>query len=185
MEESPLIAYQQCSGGKIRSIQPLPPREDTADAEVVCSVEQNETASRLMVWRFQSSAMSTRKKLRSTITSPYKMSQDRKNQNSIGRMSLFSQDISPTHVELPFTDSNHAIPALNENSEYESKEMMLEQPTIETESEPLELGDVLTQENYTELPNGHEDSVDSQNGNGVVQSNVGESEEKTDSYFQL
>ncbi|KAI6653641.1 hypothetical protein LOD99_3536 [Oopsacas minuta] len=69
IEESPLIAYQHCSRSKIRSIQPLPTVHISGDVEVVVSVEQNEIASRLMVWRFQSSAIQSRTKLCSSAYS--------------------------------------------------------------------------------------------------------------------
>ena len=144
-EESPLIAYQHCSTGKIRSIQPLPTVHVSGDVEVVVSVEQNETASRLMVWRFQSSAILSRAKLCSTTysSSSYSRGGTLKRENG----PLLSDEINS---DLPYPGYKSRIDSRRSDDSDEN-----EDDTVF--GEPLQLSDEL-------IPNGdnNESEIDTE-----------------------
>ena len=157
VEESPLIAYQHCSKGKIRSIEPLPTVHLSGDVEVVCSVEQNETASRLMVWRFQSSAIQTSTKLRSSTYSH----SGTINKVSDIRNPLLSEDLN---IELPCQTeqkSDHSYQTDNHLKSLKANTLpnMGHQNTSENFQEHLLLQDDTAGE---DTPNGDERETDSQ-----------------------
>ena len=162
VEESPLIAYQHCSKGKIRSIEPIPTVHTSGDVEVICSVEQNETASRLMVWRFQSSAIQTRTKLCSSAYSSNSYSQGGTIKRGMEiRSPLFSEDLN---TELPFQSeqkSDESDQSDDNNLNYRANTLpsMARKDSLEKLEEHL-----LLQENTVvqDISNGDERETESQ-----------------------
>ena len=133
VEESPLIAYQHCSKGKVRSIEPLSTVHVSGDVEVICSVEQNETASRLMVWRFQSSAIQTRTKL---CTSAYSVNNSPQTgcikKGAEIRTPLLSEDLNiemgSTTNESWFSLRSNTLPNKGHKSSFENLQEQLQFP---------------------------------------------------------